>query len=66
MWKLQSTHAVASWQGNTLEDLGLSFDTEAEANKWWDCWSVVTCEKHIRKVVTMLDPKGSVVKVRFE
>jgi len=65
MWKVKSTHAVLDWQCKSLLGSGLQVATKAEAEEWWDCWTDHNNEPHIRKVVAMFNPKGSVVKVKF-
>lgn len=65
MWEVrcQFSKPMAEGPGTDLEWGAVQCDTQQEAEKWWDCR--VKGRSAVRRVHTMFDPQGCVVKVKF-
>ena len=64
-WTLNCTHSQNAWDTTTeLHTNGMTVDTWAEAEAWWECWS--NARNTNRTVATMTDSNNNVVRVRFD
>lgn len=66
MWKVQSQFSKPMSDGSStdLEWNAVCVNTQAEAEAWWKCRTQGLCA--VRRVHTMWNPQGEVVRVKFD
>ena len=66
MWEVRSQFSKPSSESTTgeLEWSAVQVDTEAEAEGWWQCRTEGRSTQ--RRVHTMFNPAGEVVRVEFD
>ena len=66
MWEVRTQFSKPMKDGHSdvLEWSAVMVDTEAEAEAWWQCR--VSCRSADRRVHTMFNPQGEVVRVKFD
>ena len=66
MWtvRTQFSKPCAEGPSTELEWSAVRVDTEEEAEGWWRCRTGVRCG--VRRVHTMWNPQGEVVRVKFD
>lgn len=66
MWevKTQFSRPMKDGFSSNLEWSAVTVDTEAEAEKWWQ--ARVSGRSSARRVHTMFNPAGKVVRVKFD
>lgn len=65
-WTLNSTHSEYTWESTTeLHTNGMTVDTWAEAESWWECWSLA---RNVNRTVDTLtdNSTNTVVRVRLQ
>lgn len=66
MWEVRGQFSEVNAEGTStdLEWSAVHVDTEAEAEAWWRCRTAGRCA--VRRVHTMFNPEGQVVRVKFD
>ena len=66
MWEVrgQFSQAAAESPSTELEWSAVRVETAAEAEAWWQCRTSGRCA--VRRVHTMFNPQGEVVRVQFD
>lgn len=66
MWEVRGQFSKPMSEGSStdLEWSAVMVDTQAEAEAWWQCRTAGRCAD--RRVHTMFNPAGEVVRVKFD
>ena len=66
MWTVrgQFSQAAAESPSTDLEWSAVQVETEEQAEAWWQCRTAGSCA--VRRVHTMFNPAGEVVRVKFD
>lgn len=66
MWEVHCQFSKPNSEGHSteLEWSAVRVSTQAEAEVWWRCRTGVRCG--VRRVHTMWNPQGEVVRVKFD
>lgn len=66
MWEVRGQFSKPNAESTTgeLEWSAVQVDTQAEAEAWWRCRTAGRCAD--RRVHTMFNPQGEVVRVKFD